>query len=113
MEKVIVLVEFADKYNFAKKYKVGEELKVADFGKERVANLVERGLVSDGKDNKDEPVTDIDLTANYQKIIAQVKIFEDVEKLEQYLAAEKAVKSPRSSVVKAIEERLVQLGITN
>jgi hypothetical protein len=104
MKKVIVLTEFADKDNFAKRYKVGEEL--TGFSEERLASLVERGIVG----YEQEPiVSDIDMSGNYQKIVSQVKTFEDVEKLKQYLEVEKASEKPRASVVKAIEERLASL----
>jgi outer membrane protein OmpA-like peptidoglycan-associated protein len=51
-------------------------------------------------------ITDIDLTGKDADIIAQVKEFADVEKLKQYLKAEKSAKTPRETVVKAIEEQL-------
>ena len=42
MKKAVVLIEFADKNDFAKKYKVGDEL--TGFSEERIASLVKRGL---------------------------------------------------------------------
>lgn len=104
MKKVIVLTEFADKDNFTKRYKVGDEL--TGMSEERIASLVARGLAGQEK----EPiVSDIDMSGNYQKIVSQVKTFEDVEKMKQYLETEKASEKPRASVVKAIEERIASL----
>jgi hypothetical protein len=54
-------------------------------------------------------VTDIDLTGNVADMIAQVKIFEDVEKLTQYLETEQSAEKPRVTVVKAIEDRLADI----
>lgn len=104
-EKVIVLKEFADKNNISRKYKVGDELK--DFSKERIANLVQRGLAE--IQGKNDDVTGIDLSAHYKTVISQVEKFEDVEKLQQYLEIEKASEKPRETVVKAIEERIANL----
>jgi hypothetical protein len=104
MGKVVVLKEFADKNNFAKKYKVGEEL--IGFSEDRIANLVKRGLAGE---EKEPPLIDIDMAGNYQTIISQVKGFEDVEKLKGYLEAEQSLEKPRVSVVKAIEDRIANL----
>jgi hypothetical protein len=52
MGKVVVLTEFADKDNFAKRYKVGEEL--TGFSEERIANLVARGIAGSEKARKQE-----------------------------------------------------------
>lgn len=107
MKKAIVLIEFADKDNFAKRYKVGDELP-KDFTEERIANLEKRGLVGYGQ----PAVDDIDLSQNYQNVVAQVKVFADVDKLKGYLEAEQANEKPRASVVKAIEERIANLEVT-
>lgn len=107
MKKAIVLIGFADKDNFAKRYNVGDELP-GSFTEERIANLVSRGIVS----YEQPPLDDIDLTQNYQNVVAQVKAFADVEKLQGYLEAEQANEKPRASVVKAIEERIAKLEIT-
>jgi len=104
MKKVIVLTEFADKDNFTKRYKVGDEL--TGFSEDRIASLIALGIAG----YEQEPiVSDIDLSVNYQKIVSQVKTFEDVEKLKQYLETEKASDKPRASVVKAIEDRIASL----
>jgi hypothetical protein len=120
MKKYIVLKEFADKTNISKHYNPGDELP-GTFGGERLANIVAMGLakVEDtkagngkGKGNDTETantVTDIDLTANADTIISQVKGFADVEKLEKYLAAEQSAAEPRKTVVKAIEDRIAKI----
>lgn len=111
-KKYIVLKEFADKNNFAKRYKPGDELPGA-LGEDRLANIVKLGLakVEDtGTGNGNgNPVTDIDLTVNAATIMAQVKVFTDVEKLKQYLAAEQSAEKPRQTVIKAIEDRLANI----
>ena len=104
MKKVVVLIGFADKDNFAKKYQVGDEL--TGMSEERIASLVKRGLAGY---EKDIVVTDIDLSLQWQQVVQQVKTFEDVEKLNQYLETEKASVKSRESVVKAIEERIASL----
>jgi hypothetical protein len=112
MEKrVFVLKEFVDKNNFAKKYKVGEEL--IGFDEARVADLVKRGLAEYEKEvvsgNDLDSVSDINLSDNNMKVIAQIKKFEEVEKLKQYLESEKVKAKPRASVVAALEARIVEL----
>jgi hypothetical protein len=120
-KKHIVLKEFSDIDNFTKKYKVGDELP-ADFSEERLENIVKLGLAKveeepqppdnnggnsgDNNPGSGKTITDIDLTGKAEDIIGQVKVFADVEKLKQYLKAEKSAKTPREAVVKAIEERL-------
>lgn len=104
MKKVIVLIEFADRDNINKRYKVGSEL--SGFSEDRIASLVKRGLV---EYEKEPAVSDIDLSLQWQQLVSQVKAIEDVEKLKQYLETEKANEKPRESVVKAIEERIESL----
>ncbi len=119
MKRAIVLIEFADKNDFTKRYKVGEELK--GFDKERIASLVERGLVGIEKEPnssnktkeedeaKSPDVVEIDMSGNYQRVIAQVKQLDDIEALKHYLEIENTGAKPRVSVVKAIEERIASL----
>jgi hypothetical protein len=122
MKKYIVLKEFADKNNVAKRYNVGDELP-ASFGEDRLANIVSRGLAKvedteagngkseNGNNNQGagNTITDIDLTVNAATVIAQVKGFADVEKLTQYLETEKSAEKSRQTVIKAIEDRLAKL----
>jgi hypothetical protein len=42
-------------------------------------------------------------------LLPLIKVFEDVEKLKQYLETEKAAAKPREMVVKAIEGRIIDL----
>jgi hypothetical protein len=120
MKKYIVLTEFADKNNISKHYKPGDELP-GEFGEDRLTNIIKLGLakVEDteaGKGNGSGngtgagiTVTDIDLKATANTILSQVKGFADVEKLNAYLAAEKAAEKPRATVVKAIEDRIAKV----
>jgi hypothetical protein len=118
MKKYIVTVEFADKDNLSKHYRPGDELP-GTFGEDRLANIVSRGLAKvedtgagagNGSGSSDKnPVTDIDLSAKVADLLPRIKVFEDVEKLKQYLEAEKAADKPRSTVVKAIEARLADI----
>jgi hypothetical protein len=118
MKKYIVLKEFADKNNISKHYKPGDEIP-GTFGEDRLTNIVKLGLakVEDteaGKGNGNgtgagATVTDIDLTANANTILSQVKGFADVEKLKQYLETEKSAEKPRSTVLKAIEDRITNI----
>ncbi|MCD8137667.1 MAG: hypothetical protein LUH01_17640 [Parabacteroides gordonii] len=52
---------------------------------------------------------DIDMTQQWQKVVAAVKSFEDVEKLKGYLSSENASEKPRTSVVVALEARIAEL----
>lgn len=52
---------------------------------------------------------DIDMTQQWQKVVAAVKTFEDVEKLKDYLATENSTDKPRASVVVALEVRIAEL----
>jgi hypothetical protein len=109
MIQYIVLREFADKDDFAKKYKVGDKLPT-NFSKERIANIVGLGLAKSMEINADNDMAiDIDLTGSAVEIIKKVKIFTDAEKLKQYLTQEKSAEVPRVTVIKAIEERIVNL----
>ena len=105
MKKYIVIKEFADKDDFRKQYKVGDELP-GTFDEARIANIVNLGLA---KVEDDEPVTDIDLTGKSADVIAQVKVFEDVEKLKKYLETEQSAEKPRKTVVEAIEARIANI----
>jgi hypothetical protein len=116
-KKYIVLKEFADKNNFAKRYKPGDELPVA-LGEDRLANIVKLGLAKvedteagngNGTGTGNNPITDIDLKSTAATIMAQVKVFTDVEKLKQYLATEQSAEKPRQTVIKAIEDRLANI----
>lgn len=103
MKNMIVLIEFADKDNFAIKYKVGQKLE--GFDDDRIEKLVKRGLVGP----EVIEILDIDLSEHYKKVISNIEAFNDVEKLKLYLAAESEVEKPRASVVKAIEDRIALL----
>jgi hypothetical protein len=106
MRKYIVLIEFADKNNIAKHYKPGDELP-GELGEDRLANIVRLGLAK--VESAKAESTDIDLTAKVTDIIAQVKELTDVEKLNQYLEAEKSADKPRQMVIKAIEAQLANI----
>jgi len=113
-KKYIVVQEFADKNDFRKRYNPGDELpgefdtdgNRTGFDKNRLEKIVKLGLA---KIEDDMPVTDIDLTGKASDIIAQVQVFEDVEKLKQYLETENATDKPRKTVVDAIEARLANI----
>jgi len=102
-KKVIVLKEFSDKNDLRKKYKVGDVIK--DFDEARIANLIERGLAG----YEGGAVSDINISEAVSKVLPQIKVFEDVEKLKLYLTQEKASDKPRETVVKAIEARIANL----
>jgi hypothetical protein len=115
MKKYIVLKEFADKDNFAKRYPLGSSLP-SGFSEERLENIVNAGLakVVDEKPTEKltEPnklVTDIDLTEKVVDLLPSIKVFTDAEKLKQYLETEKAAEKPRETIIKAIEAQLANL----
>lgn len=106
--KVKVLSKFVDKYDFSKVYNVGDE--VDTFDEARIKELVERGLVEvEGKKDTKDPVLDIDLTQGWQKVVSEVKTFEDLDKLKAYLETEKKADKIRNSVVAALEARIKEL----
>ena len=109
MMKVRVLVEFADREDFYKRYGVGDEVSFVD--SEYVRMLVWRGIAeaAEGLKDGDSDVSDIDLSKQWNNVVAAVKVFGDVGKLQQYLDAENANAKPRATVVKAIEARLAEL----
>ena len=104
MTKVKVLIEFADRQDFLKRYKVGDEVSFKD--EAYVSMLVSRGIV-------EAPgfgvVSEIDLSKQWNNVVASVKAFTDVVKLKMYLAEENAANKPRNTVVKAIEARIAEL----
>jgi hypothetical protein len=106
MKKYIVINDFADKDNFAKKYKSGDVLPDT-FGEERLAAIVKSGLAKIVDDVN--AATGIDLSKGVVDIIAKVKEFNDAEKLEQYLSEEKSAEFPRVTVIEAIEKRLASI----
>jgi hypothetical protein len=116
MKRYIVIKEFADKNYFSKHYSPGDELPES-FGEERLANIVKSGLAkivdteagngNNGSGNS--PVTDIDLSEKVADILPKIKVFTDVEKLNEYLETEKAAEKPRETVIKAIQERLANI----
>jgi hypothetical protein len=121
MKKYIVVKEFADKNNLRKHYAPGEELP-GTFDEARLANIVKLGLAREedaeagtpGKNTEsggggEGPVTDIDLSEKVADILPKIKAFADVEKLKQYLEAEKAANEPRKKIVEAIEARLANI----
>lgn len=106
--KVKVLSKFVDKYDFSQVYNVGDE--VETFDDARIKDHVERGLVEvEGKKESKDPVLDIDLTQGWQKVVSDVKTFEDLDKLKAYLDAENKVEKPRNSVIVALEARIKEL----
>jgi hypothetical protein len=105
MKKYIVLREFADKDNLRKHYNPGDKLP-GSFSEDRIANIVKLGLA---KLEGDTPVTDIDLAGKSADIVAAAKGFADIEKLKQYLEAERAAEKPRQTVIKAIEDRIANI----
>ena len=114
-KKYIVLTEFADKDDFRKRFKVGDELP-ATFDEARLANIVKFGYAKveetnsgNGNNLDGNPVTDIDLTGNVAGIVAQVKVFTDVEKLKKYLETEQASETMRKTVVEAIQKRIANI----
>ena len=92
MKRVVVLVEFADRDCFSKRYGVGEEL--FGFDEERIADLVNRGIVKVEDDEQEDT----------QKTSAA-----DLKALNELLDSEREREKPRSTVVKAIEERIAKL----
>ncbi|MDD6934520.1 MAG: hypothetical protein PUI84_04265 [Bacteroidales bacterium] len=103
MKKIIVLVEFADRDCFSKRYKVGEEL--VSFDEDRISKLAERGLVKIENDESNDDLPRIGAT----ELIAIVNETTDVDALNEYLSAENEAKKPRSTVLKAIEDRISKL----
>ena len=102
-----VIKEFRDVSNFAKVYKVGDEV---EFDKVRLAKLVKIGLVEDeGLKDEKPPVTDIDLSKKWNQVVSDVNSFTDVEKLKAALEIENQSEKPRPSVVDAISERIEEL----
>lgn len=98
----------------------GLALRVADGEKSGEAKVDARssengsgGGKPDTGHSEREPVTDIDMTQQWQKIVAAVKTFEDAEMLKGYLAAENALEKPRVSVVLALDNRIKELSETN
>lgn len=61
------------------------------------------------KRDVDATLTDIDMSLQWQKVIALIKVFGDVEKLKGYLEAENAADKPRVSVIAALEGRISEL----
>lgn len=111
--KVKVLSKFVDKYDFSQVYNVGDE--VETFDDARIKDLVERGLVEvEGKKEPKEPkdpvvFTDIDMTQGWQKVLSEIKGFNDLEKLKAYLESENKADKPRNSVVNALDARIKEL----
>lgn len=84
--------------------------------KDQIAKVEETGqtvkTATPGQSEKsdvDATSTDIDMSQQWQKVIALIKVFGDVEKLKGYLAAENAAEKPRVSVVAALESRITEL----
>lgn len=110
--KVKVIAPFVDKYNFDKKYSVGDIVEFDDSA--RVSNLVQMGLAKvlmaedaqTGDENKEEKEQ---TSISAKDLIAYVDACEDKEKLYSLLEEEKAKEKPRVSVVKAIEKRVEEL----
>lgn len=108
--KVKVLNRFVDKDDFSKEYKPGDV--VESFDEARIKELTDKGLVeAEGKKESKDPVvlTDVDMTQGWQKVVADVKTFGDLDKLKAYLEAESKTDKPRNSVVSALEARIKEL----
>ena len=110
---VKVLSKFVDKYDFSKTYNPDDI--VDSFDDARIKDLVERGLVEvEGKKEPKEPkdpitLTDIDMTQGWQKVVSEIKGFNDLEKLKAYLEAETKADKPRNPVVSALDARIKEL----
>lgn len=110
--KVEVIAPFVDKYDFDKKYNVGDIVEFDDSA--RVSNLVQMGLAKplNGKgeeieDENTEKKEQASVSAKY--LITYVGTCEDKEELYALLDEEKAKEKPRVSVIKAIEKRIEEL----
>jgi len=113
MMMVKVLVEFADRDDFLKRYRVGDEVSFADA--EYVKMLVARGIVEDCNmelsfvnDSNFVSSPDIDLSKSWNCIVKSLKSFNNLDRLKQYLEIENSGK-PRATVVKAIGDRIEEL----
>ena len=108
--KATVLKDFLDKENRGLFLKKGEEIERSE---ERIKFLADEGLVKSCKvkqDKKDiEPVEVIDLTKNWQQVIADVNNCSNLDNLKVALEAENKVDKPRGSVIKALNERITEL----
>lgn len=107
--KVEVIAPFVDKYNFDKKYNVGDIVEFED--SERVSNLVQMGLAKplDGDDAEigDENTEEkVQQSISAKDLVTYVGSCEDKEELYTLLEEEKAKEKPRVSVIKAIEKRI-------
>jgi hypothetical protein len=102
-----VIKEFRDVNNFAKVYKVGDEV---EFDEARLAKLVKLGLI-EGERVEDENtlITDIDLTKMWMQVVSDVKSFTDVDKLKLALETESKADKPRNSVLDALQQRIEEL----
>lgn len=109
MKKLEVLKVFRDR-DTKKMYKVGDT--IDHFDDTRANDAITRELVKEAGTKAEkvkEPVTDIDLTQNWQKTVSQIKDFTDVDKLKQYLETENKSDKPRESITKALNERIKEL----
>lgn len=107
--KVEVIAPFVDKYDFDKKYNVGDIVEFEDSA--RVSNLVQMGLAKPlngkGEDVEDENAEEKEQTSISAKdLVTYVGTCEDKEELYALLEEEKAKEKPRASVIKAIEKRI-------
>lgn len=102
MKRVVVLIEFADRDCFSKRYGVGEEL--FGFDEERIADLVNRGIVKVEDDEQEDTQK-----TSAADLIAYANESENLEALNELLNSEREREKPRSTVVKAIEERIAKL----
>ena len=111
-----VLVEFRDRNDFMKRYCSGEVISGFDAG--YIDLLVSHGYVvrfEESADLKSEltgspsDASEIDLSGQWKSVVAQIRAFGDAERLTQYYETEKAGENPRESVLKAIEDRIMEL----
>lgn len=110
--KVEVITPFVDKYDFDKKYNVGDIVDFEDAA--RVSNLVQMRLAKplngEGAEIEDENMEEKEQTSVSAKdLITYVGTCEDKEELYALLDEEKAKQKPRVSVIKAIEKRIEEL----
>lgn len=102
--KIIAIKTFKDKET-GEHYQPGTE--ILHFDDERANDVIKRKLAVEVKSAK--VVNDIDLSKSAKEVITLVSAFENAEKLNGYLTAEKGAEKPRITVVNAIQARLEEL----
>jgi len=102
--KVKILKVFRDINNYSIIYEPEQEI---EFEAQRAEKMVLLGLAK--KTGEEDAIDEFDLKLHWQKVVEQVKNVSDVELLNNSLEIEQAGKTPRNSVIKAIEKRLAEL----